>query len=156
MLAVALAQAWAPVSLLLSTTYFKRIFHIRPLAQKPHAHPCYLGALWILRKRYQGSEHEIAAVSAAHHRCGPIVRLGPRSVSQVSVRRTLGAKLEKPSWYSPFSNCRSVSVHLPNLLLTAKIYKLHVECRCSLVCRTPMLCNSALPQTHHTEFDTAV
>jgi hypothetical protein len=75
----------------------------------PCAHPTsFFNPLWILWMRYRGSEQEIAAVRAAHHRYGPIVRLGPREISIASgdfeTCRKVGAKLGKHGWHSAFSN----------------------------------------------------
>ena len=79
------------------------------LARIPCAHrTSALTSLWILWKRHKGSAEEVAAVAAAHELYGPVVRLGPREISvrswDVEFRRILGSKLEKPSWYSAFTN----------------------------------------------------
>jgi hypothetical protein len=85
-------------------------YHIHGLVRAPCAHPTSsFNPLWILWKRYQGSEQEIAVLTAAHHRHGPIVRLGPHEISvassNIEVRRELSrGELWKPGWYLPFMN----------------------------------------------------
>jgi hypothetical protein len=81
-----------------------------PLARIPSAHPTSaFSSLWILWTRYRGSVEEISAVTAAHDRHGPVVRLGPREISlRSNPRRMLGSRVEKPDWYSAFTNFRRV------------------------------------------------
>jgi hypothetical protein len=86
------------------------VHHNIGLVRAPCAHPTSsFSLLRILWMRYRGSEQEVAAVRAAHHRHGPIVRLGPREISvassNIEVRRELSrGALWKSGWYSPFSN----------------------------------------------------
>jgi hypothetical protein len=85
------------------------VSRLTPLARLPCANQtCSIMGIWILWKRYGGSAHELKAIAAAHERHGPVVRLGPNEISIVSLdldeRRIFSMKLEKPPWYTPFSN----------------------------------------------------
>lgn len=110
MLESVVAQICLSLVALLSANYlFKYFSHIWPLFWVPCAHPTsFFTPLWILWVRYRGSEQEIAAVRAARHRYGPIVRLGPREISiasfDIEIRRKVGARLGKHGWHSAFSN----------------------------------------------------
>ncbi|KAF2023588.1 cytochrome P450 [Setomelanomma holmii] len=105
------AQVYIAPAFILYILYYVGSVIFHPLARIPCAHPASLfSTLWILWKRYQGVEQEIAAVSAAHLRHGPVVRLGPREISvgslALATRLAQVAKLEKPNWYLPFTNFR--------------------------------------------------
>jgi len=65
-----------------------------------------LTSLWAFRKRYL--DREMETIKTAHEKYGPDVRLGPEEISVNWVNSGLRAVhykgLEKPRWYSFFTN----------------------------------------------------
>ncbi len=92
------------VAALLSVLVYKYIYYPRfasPLSKLPTAHPlCSITARWFSRRISQ--QKELTTLLAAHQKHGPVVRLGPREVSVVSLeglRDIYTAGLEKHPWY---------------------------------------------------------
>ncbi|PHH77551.1 hypothetical protein CDD80_483 [Ophiocordyceps camponoti-rufipedis] len=98
LLLAALAAAYGLYSYLLLPLFFS------PLSRLPTPHwSCALSSFWILRARKRFSETK--TLSDAHSRHGPIVRVGPRtlSVNSVDAVRTIyQGGFDKWSWYSVF------------------------------------------------------
>jgi hypothetical protein len=126
MMILATSSIWVLPILLFIVAYivYFATYHwvFSPLARIPSAHrTSALTSLWILSKRYKGCIEEIAAVNAAHELHGPVVRLAPREISvrswEVGLSHMLGARLEKPDWYSVFTNYRLVLQFKSSLLL---------------------------------------
>ncbi|KAF2834049.1 cytochrome P450 [Ophiobolus disseminans] len=102
-----LACALAIIVLLYIFYLIRWVSDAWPLSRIPNAHPSSpFTSIWILYARYRGNE--IFAVSAAHSRHGPVVRLGPREVSirtaDKSIHRLHNKKVIKSTWYSFFAN----------------------------------------------------
>ncbi|KAF4580818.1 cytochrome P450 monooxygenase [Ophiocordyceps camponoti-floridani] len=98
LLLAALAAAYGFYSYLLSPLFFS------PLSRIPAPHwSCAISSFWILRARKQFKENK--TLSDAHSRHGPIVRVGPNTLSVDSVdaiRTIYQGGFDKWSWYSVF------------------------------------------------------
>ncbi|TRX92161.1 hypothetical protein FHL15_007028 [Xylaria flabelliformis] len=94
------------VASLVSYRYLLYPLFFSPLAQIPTPHwTCSISDAWILYARFRGRENRI--LQAAHKKCGPIVRVGPRelSVNSVEAVKTIyQGGFDKHSWYSVFDN----------------------------------------------------
>lgn len=92
---------------------------LSPLSKIPAAHfTASWSPLWILWVRF--SRVEVRTIHKAHHRHGPIVRLGPNEVSincvDGGLRTVYAGGFEKPFFYEQFDNygqVHSVLYELP-------------------------------------------
>jgi hypothetical protein len=79
---------------------------LSPLSRIPAAHwSARFSSLWILWVRFTHRENK--TLHSAHHRLGPVVRIGPNELSindLASVRTVYQGGFEKPVWYSVFDN----------------------------------------------------
>ncbi|KAI0466588.1 cytochrome P450 [Xylaria cf. heliscus] len=90
---------------------------LSPLAQIPTPHwTCSISDAWILYARFCSRENR--TLQAAHRKCGPIIRVGPRELSvngMEAVKTIYQGGFDKHSWYSVFDNfgvpCTFSSLH---------------------------------------------
>ncbi|KAI0198200.1 cytochrome P450 [Astrocystis sublimbata] len=79
---------------------------LSPLARIPTPHwSCSISDAWILSARYYSRENR--TLQAAHRKCGPVVRVGPREISFNSaeaVKTIYQGGFDKHAWYSVFNN----------------------------------------------------
>ncbi len=108
---VLMPVAFSTLSLIVLYHFLIYPILLSPLKRIPNAHwSSSISPAWILYTRFKHRENR--ALSEAHRRLGPIVKVGPNEVSINDigfVRTVYGGGFDKTKWYSVFDNFGYVS-----------------------------------------------